>query len=124
SIGLIQGQIDQTRAEMKAQEMEVANRQKLQQTVNKEIEGYQARLAATSGIEAKYADLSRESQAAREQYQTLQGKQQLAEANSELLQRKAGEQLDVLDPPSLPDHPTKPNRWMIFGVGTAISFIL
>jgi polysaccharide biosynthesis transport protein len=124
SISVIQGQIDQTKAEIKAQEMEVENRQKQQQNASKQIEAYQGRLAATSGIESKYADLSREIQSAREQYQVLQGKQQLTDANSQMLQRKAGENLDVLDPPSLPDHPTKPNRWEIAGVGTAISFIL
>ena len=40
------------------------------------------------------------------------------------LDRKAGENLDVLDPPSLPVQPTKPNRWLIVRAGTALSFIL
>jgi polysaccharide biosynthesis transport protein len=123
-ISNLQGQIDGTKASITAHEMEVASRQKQQQQVNKQIEAYQVRLAATSGIEAKYADLLRESQTAREQYQNLQGKQQLTEANGALLERKAGETLDVLDPPSLPQSPTKPNRWLIVGAGTALSFML
>jgi polysaccharide biosynthesis transport protein len=123
-ISNLQGQIDGTKASITAHEMEVASRQKQQQQVNKQIDAYQVRLAATSGIEAKYADLLRESQTAREQYQNLQGKQQLTEANGALLERKAGETLDVLDPPSLPQSPTKPNRWLIVGAGTALSFML
>ena len=30
----------------------------------------------------------------------------------------------MLDPPSLPTQPAKPNRWMYVGGGTAIAFIL
>ena len=82
------------------------------------------RLAATTGIESRYADLTRESQTASEKYQLLQAQQGLTEQNGELLSLKAGEQLDVLDPPSLPTAPSKPNRWMYVGGGTAISFIL
>ncbi len=57
-------------------------------------------------------------------YNDFQNQQQLAEQNNELLQRKAGENLDVLDPASQPTQPSKPNRWMIVGGGTAIGFIL
>jgi uncharacterized protein involved in exopolysaccharide biosynthesis len=124
AISNLEGQINQTRAMGKSLEMQVANERKEQQEATKLLEGYQARLAATSGIEAKYADLVHESQEAREKYQILQTKQQLAEQNGELLQRKAGENLDVLDPPSLPVQPAKPNRWLYVGGGTAAAFIL
>jgi uncharacterized protein involved in exopolysaccharide biosynthesis len=120
----LEGQINQTKALEKALEMQVANQRKEQQEATRQLENYQSRLAATSGIEAKYTDLVHESQEAREKYQVLQTKQQLAEQNGELLSRKAGENLDVLDPPSLPVQPAKPNRWMYVGGGTAVAFIL
>ncbi len=120
----LEGQISQTKALQKSLEMQVASERKEQQEATGQLESYQARLAATSGIEAKYADLVHEGQEAREKYQVLQTKQQLAEQNGELLQRKAGENLDVLDPPSLPVQPAKPNRWLYVGGGTAFAFIL
>lgn len=120
----LEGQINQTKALEKSLEMQIANERKEQQDATKQLENYEARLAATSGIEAKYQDLVHESQEAREKYQILQTKQQLAEQNGELLQRKAGENLDVLDPPSLPVQPAKPNRWMYVGGGTAFAFML
>ncbi len=120
----LQGQIDATAADLQSLEMERKTRSKDQAEIEKQIANYQERLAATSGIEAKYADLVRDERAAAEKYQTLQGKQQLADQNGELLQRKAGENLDVLDPPSLPVQPAKPNRWLIVGSGTAIAFVL
>jgi succinoglycan biosynthesis transport protein ExoP len=120
----LDGQINQTKALEKSLEMQIANERKEQQDATKQLQNYEQRLAATSGIEAKYADLVHESQEAREKYQILQTKQQLAEQNGELLQRKAGENLDVLDPPSLPVQPAKPNRWLYVGGGTAMAFIL
>ena len=124
SVADLQGQIDATAAQLQALEMERANRAKEQERVEKQITGYQEKLAATSGIEAMYADLVRDERTAAEKYQSLQAKQQLTDQNGELLQRKAGENLDVLDPPSLPVQPYKPNRWMIVGAGTAIAFVL
>ena len=62
--------------------------------------------------------------AATEKFQELLNKQELTEQNGALLERKLGENLEVLDPPSLPTQPAKPNRWMIVGAGAAIGFIL
>jgi hypothetical protein len=104
--------------------MERANLMRAQQNTNKDIDAYQLKLAATSGIEATYAEMISNQRAASEKYQILESKQQLTEQNGELLQRKAGENLDVLDPPSLPVQPAKPNRWVIVGTGTAIAFII
>jgi polysaccharide chain length determinant protein (PEP-CTERM system associated) len=124
SITQLQGQIDATNAQLKNLEMQRDLAVKNQASVQKAISGYQERLAATSAIEAHYADLERDTRTATEKYQSLLAKQQLAEQNGDLLQRKAGETLDVLDPPSLPTQPSKPNRWMIVGAGSMIGFIL
>jgi uncharacterized protein involved in exopolysaccharide biosynthesis len=124
SITQLQGQIDATNAQLKVLEMQRLNKVKDQEAAAKSITNYQERLAATSSIEATYADLQRENKAASEKYQVLLAKEQLAEQNGDLLQRKAGETLDVLDPPSLPTQPAKPNRWMIVGAGVMISFVL
>jgi succinoglycan biosynthesis transport protein ExoP len=124
AVSNLDGQISQTKALEKSLEMQIANERKEQQDATRQLQNYESRLAATSGIEAKYQDLVHESQEAREKYQILQTKQQLAEQNGELLQRKAGENLDVLDPPSLPVQPAKPNRWLYVGGGTAFSFLL
>jgi uncharacterized protein involved in exopolysaccharide biosynthesis len=124
SLSALQGQIDQTKATIKSREMERANLMKEQAANSKQIDSYQAKLAASSGIEATYAEMIANQKTAGEKYQELQRKQELTEQNGELLQRKAGEQLEVLDPPSLPSQPAKPNRWLIVGAGAAIGFIL
>ncbi len=108
SITQLQGQLDATNAQLKVLEMQRLNKLKDQEQVAKSIGSYQERLAATSVIEAAYADLQRDEKAASEKYQVLLAKEQLAEQNGDLLQRKAGETLDVLDPPSLPSNPLNP----------------
>jgi polysaccharide biosynthesis transport protein len=120
----IEGQINQAKAMEKTLEMQIANDRKEQQEAAKNLDIFRDRLAATSGIEARYAELMNESKEAREKYQVQQSKHDLSEQNGELLQRKAGENLDVLDPASLPTQPAKPNRWMIVGAGTGIGFAL
>ncbi len=78
----------------------------------------------STGLEAPYEELRRAQTLADQNYQELLKKQQLAEANGALIQRKAGENLEVLDVPSLPVSPTKPNRYGIIGAGFALSIIL
>jgi succinoglycan biosynthesis transport protein ExoP len=124
SVAAVQAVVKQTEALIKSKEMEGANLAKEYAATNKQIDAYQARLAATSGIEASYAEMVANQRAASEKYQILQTKQQLTEQNGELLQRKAGENLEVLDPPSLPVQPAAPKRWLIVGAGTALAFIV
>lgn len=120
----LDGQIKATQALLKTNEMQEQNERKEQQTASTELQGLEARLRATSAIEAKYVDLKNAADEAREKYQTFEQKQQLTEQNTSLVERKAMENLEVLDPASLPTQATKPNRWMYVGGGTAIAFIV
>jgi uncharacterized protein involved in exopolysaccharide biosynthesis len=118
------GEIDATNALIQAKEMEHKNLQNQEAYINKQIDAVQAKLAATSGLEGTFSEMVANQRAASEKYQTLQKQQQLAEQSGALLERKAGETLLVLDPPSLPQQPAAPKRWMIIGAGTGIAFIL
>ncbi|HYA16686.1 MAG TPA: hypothetical protein VEF06_04430 [Bryobacteraceae bacterium] len=120
----LQGQINQTKASIETLRMQHENLLKEQQRINALMVTYQEKLAATTGLEAKYADLIRDQQAATKKYDELQSKQQLTQQSNELLQRKAGEQLEVLDSPSLPEQPAKPNRYLWVGGGAAISLVI
>lgn len=124
AVSQLDGEIKLTRAQMQNLETTVANEKKDYAKATAELQAYETKLAATSGLEARYADLTHEIQEAREHFNSLERQQQLTEQNGELLSRQAGEHLDVLDPPSLPVQPSKPNRWAYVGGGTAIAFIL
>ena len=87
----LEGQISQTKAlDEKLWKCRSPTRRKSRQNATKELQAYEARLAATSGLEAKYAELTHDITDAAREIQELQNKQQLTEQNGELLQRKAG----------------------------------
>jgi uncharacterized protein involved in exopolysaccharide biosynthesis len=120
----MQSGIENEKNLIKQNEMQAAKVQKDLAATQKDIDDYQARLKETSGIEAGYNEMIESQRLATQEYQRLQAQQQLTQQNNALLERKAGENLDIIDPPSLPVQPTSPKRWLIIGAGTAISFIL
>ncbi len=91
---------------------------------NKESDSTEQMLKESTGLEATYEELNQAKKLADQHYLEYQQKQQLAEANSQMIQRKAGEVLEVLDPASLPVQPTKPDRPKYVGGGFAFSLIL
>jgi len=124
SVTALQGQIDATKALMAGQELERKNILAEQKSITDQIKVYQSRLSATSSIEAKYADLERDEKADTAKLQIQENNDDRNKQQASLLQRRAGEQLEVLDTPSLPMKPTKPDRWLVVGAGLAISFLL
>ncbi len=121
--GLV-GQLEQTNAALKNNESERTYKLKEQEKFSKEIEELRGKLSATSGLESKYLDLQRDQQNAALKYQEMLRKSELTAQNGDLIQRKAGEALEVLDPPSLPINPSKPNRFIIVGAGLMTSIVI
>ena len=120
----LQGQIEQTNAALKNNESERSFQLKEQEKYSKQIEELRGKLAATSSIEAKYLDLQRDQSNATMKFQEMLKKSELTAQNGDLIQRKAGEALEVLDPPSLPINPSKPNRIMIVAGGLVASIVV
>jgi len=120
----LQGQIDQTNTALANNGLQRKAKVAQQETLNKDIRRYQATLAVTSSIQAKYADLERAYTDATKEFEETSRKRELTLQNGSLTERKATETLNVLDPPSLPSKPSKPNRWLIVGGGFAISLVL
>ena len=67
--------------------------------------------------------MMREHEMAAQKYQDLEKKQGVADSTKNIIVRKAGENLEVLDPPSLPQSPTAPNRWLITGIGVGVGLM-
>ena len=57
---------------------------------------------------------------AKTDYDEKSKKKEISETSSNLEQRKAGENLETLDPPSLPEQAADPNRLLIAAVGTGL----
>jgi polysaccharide chain length determinant protein (PEP-CTERM system associated) len=87
-----------------------------QSRVQQEISKLQGKLQLTPAIAQEYKALTRDYQTAVNVYNDLLKKQSDSEMATDLERRQQGEQFRVLDPPSLPQKPTFPNR-PVFGVG-------
>jgi uncharacterized protein involved in exopolysaccharide biosynthesis len=114
----------QLRLSLKAINEAIKNKEKEQAEVQKQMRVYQGRISASPQVEEEYKGLTRDHQSAQAFYETLLNKQRESEMATDLERRQEGEQFRVLDPPSLPERPTFPNRVNITLGGLAFGFCL
>src|SRR6185437_12676665 len=69
SVTNLRGEANAIKTQLKLIDQDIANFEKARASVTKEIEGYKARLAATSGIEAEYQEMLRQEQLANSKYE-------------------------------------------------------
>jgi polysaccharide chain length determinant protein (PEP-CTERM system associated) len=73
---------------------------------------------------AQIEQLTRDHELAKRKYDDLKSKLSQAEIGQEIEARKQGETLDVLDPASMPQTPTAPNRPVIIGAGVVLGLMI
>jgi polysaccharide chain length determinant protein (PEP-CTERM system associated) len=120
SLENVQMQIANMKAQIAARNMEMAERAKQLRQVQAEIAAYQARIEASPINEQKYAALVRDYSLAKTDYEDKTHKMETSQTSSNLEERKAGENLETLDPASLPEQASEPNRLLIAGAGTGL----
>ncbi|HXN21126.1 MAG TPA: XrtA system polysaccharide chain length determinant [Candidatus Dormibacteraeota bacterium] len=109
-------QVQQLRAQLRQTEVTIQQRMAEQSRLQRDISRLQAKLQLSPSVEQEYKSLTRDYQTALGIYNELLKKQSDSEMATDLERRQQGEQFRVLDPPSLPQKPTFPNR-ILFGVG-------
>jgi uncharacterized protein involved in exopolysaccharide biosynthesis len=119
-----QQQIDDYEAKEKLYHDDIARLTEEQEGYKKASAKIDEMLTDSTGLEAQYEDLIRNRNLAEASYNEYLVKQHLSAAEGELIDRKAGETLEVLDNASVPNEPVEPNRKKIIGVGFAMSLIL
>lgn len=119
---------------MMAQAQQLTNQiQSLKQLRQKQMEKlalYRQRLEETPKIEQEYLALQRDYQNAHAKYQEVMNKLLEARISEGMEQHQKGERFTLVDPPSLPEEPVKPNRKQIMlaglvlglGLGAALMF--
>ena len=110
----------QIRSQLKANELEIKNYQRHAGDIESQIATYRARLNMTPETEQELADISRGYEEAKANYNSLLQKQNQSQLATSLEQRQQGEQFRIIDPPSLPEKPSSPNRLMVSLVGLAL----
>jgi polysaccharide biosynthesis transport protein len=128
---VVQQQIDglraneeSTRSRLTAKEMEIQDMNKQRVELEKLIGAYQARLEAAPLNEQQYNAMNREFNLAKQEYEDMVKRHDVSETAQSLEEHKAGENLEVLDPATLPEQPSEPNRLAWAGIGTAAGLAL
>jgi uncharacterized protein involved in exopolysaccharide biosynthesis len=116
----VQAQISATQVRIQAGTMDVEERTRQRSEIEKEIVAIQSRIEMSPPLEQQYAALLRDYDLAKQNYSEMVKRQEASETAQNLEEHKAGQNLEVLDPASLPEAPSEPNRLAIAGVGTVL----
>lgn len=113
----------QVKSQLKANELEIANRKKDVKDIEGQIASYQGRLNQTPVSEQELANIERDHEQSLANYNSLLAKKQAAELASNLVNRQQGDQLQLVDPASLPDKASSPNRlkFSLAGIGVGLA---
>jgi len=122
---LVQRQLEDYKAQQNNIQTQIATKQmdidRLRQNQQK-LEGvildYNRRLQDAPLNEQQYNALIRDFNLAKQEYEEMTKRHEVAQTAQNVEEHKAGANLEVLDPASLPEQPAEPNRLEWAGIGT------
>ena len=106
-------------SQLKANRLEIANREAEIKDEQSKINQYQSRLNMAPVMEQQFADITRDYDQSKTDYEALLAKKNQSEMSTDLEKTQQGEHFRMLDPPNLPGRPYKPNRLQLCGAGTS-----
>ncbi len=109
--------IQQLRAKLRQDDLNIADLAKRQTQVQSQIGVLQGRIQSTPAVEQQFKELTRSHQNAVDFYNDLLRKHDQAAVSRDLNRQQQGEQFRVLDPPSLPMSPSFPKKPLFAGGG-------
>ncbi|GJL66472.1 MAG: chain-length determining protein [Nitrospirales bacterium] len=110
------------RSRLQADNSELESLKTLRRELQAKLQDYESRITEGPRIEREYLILSREYESAVQRYQETRQKQ-LEARMRQGLESKHAEQFSLIDPPSIPDEPIKPNRPLIALLGLLFSLV-
>ncbi len=114
----------QLQSQIKVNKMELQTSAEQIQRLEQTAQMYQARLNATPAVEAEMSDMMRDFGNLKKEYADLLAKKQESALATNLEKQQQGAQFRVIDPPSLPDKPTFPDRFKfsLAAIGAGLAF--
>ncbi len=117
----------QLKSQMKINQMEIQQTTQEMQRLQQAAQVYQARLNATPEVEAEMGDMVRDLGDMKKEYVELLAKKEQSQLATSLERQQQGAQFRVVDPPSLPDKPSFPDRFKFsmgaIGAGLALAVL-
>jgi uncharacterized protein involved in exopolysaccharide biosynthesis len=118
----------QIQSELKSNRMEIQNREEEIRAVEAKIQQLQAVLGGSPGIRAEMLNLTRDYAETKRGYDQLLEKRNASELATNLQRQQQGENFRIIDPPSLPEKASFPDRFkfslagLAVGLGLAVLF--
>ena len=117
----------QIQSQMKANKLEIQSREAQIARLEAKVNQYQARLNATPGRQQELSDIMRNYDESKKSYDDLLGKTMASSLATSLNRQQQGDQFRIIDPPSLPEKASFPDRFKFslagLGAGLALAFV-
>jgi polysaccharide chain length determinant protein (PEP-CTERM system associated) len=120
----LEGSIAMLKTQIQGVNMDMDEQLKKIQALNQVIAQLQARIDSSPQLEQQYAALMRDFGLAKSAYEDMSKRHEASETAKDLEDAKAGENLEVLDPPSDPQAPSEPNRLQIAAIGAGLGLVV
>ncbi len=111
----------QLQTQLNAAEGDLKSLRKMQAELKEKLRDFEARLIKSPQVEREYRDLSRDYDNAMGKYKEVKAKQLEAELAEALERENKGERFSLIEPPQIPEKPSKPNRLAILFLGFIFS---
>ena len=109
------------KSQIQATDMDIRSQQAMLAELRLRQDELTRRLENAPRVEQEYRKLERDHANAQAKYQETSQKLAAARESKELEEERAGEKLTLMDPPMLPETPSKPKRGLLMLVGLVLS---
>jgi polysaccharide biosynthesis transport protein len=114
----------QLQGQLKANQLEVSNREHRIDELQQRINEYQGRLNSAPAAEQQLTEITRGYEQSKADYDELLKKKNSSEMATSMEQMQQGERFTVLDPPSLPTKPSFPDHLKLCAMGLGAGLFL
>jgi uncharacterized protein involved in exopolysaccharide biosynthesis len=111
-------------AQVKGADVELASRKAEQQRILGDLNLYQRRIEQLPVREQEMAQLTRDYEMSKVNYQSLLDKKMAAEMALNMERRQQSERFVILDRAQMPEKPIKPNRPVLYAAGSGVALLL
>ena len=111
-------------SQLNANRIEIASHERSIRDLQAKVAEYQSRLNMAPVMEQQFADITRDYEQSKADYDSLLAKKNQSEMATDLEKTQQGEHFRKLDPPNLPTKPYKPNRLQLCGLGLIAGFVM
>ncbi|MBL8230710.1 MAG: hypothetical protein JNL98_19615 [Bryobacterales bacterium] len=120
----LEAAIRRVQSAIEAKDLEVEETRKEVARVDAQVRNTQTRIDATPLGEKQYLDLLRDRDLVRQRVEELNRKKSISAVATDLENRQQGENLELLDPASVPQKPSEPDRPVLIGAGLGLGLVV